>query len=260
MKYPLVICVPHCASRIPEMVRPALALKDEEIEESVDIGTKEIFGALPAKRVLCADWSRILVDLNRSAHERGPRGVVSEVDYHGRNVYHPGLFPNEREIAERLRKYYLPFHLRLKEALESPDIMGLCDCHSLNGIGPAEAPDPGKKRKDIVLGNNGDRHGNENPSLGRTTCPPESLHSIREAFERAGFSVSLNYPYTGGFITTHYGQEFADKGKIAFQIEINQDLYVERIIKQLVPERLEDVKRRVSRAFETWGQIFQFDI
>ncbi|HUU80074.1 MAG TPA: hypothetical protein VMW90_01395, partial [Acidobacteriota bacterium] len=54
--------------------------------------------------------------------------------------------------------------------------------------------------------------------------------------------------------------EFADKGKIALQIEINQDLYVERISKQLGPERLEDVKRKVSRAFEAGVRSFMKDL
>ncbi|MBK5100047.1 MAG: N-formylglutamate amidohydrolase [Desulfobacteraceae bacterium] len=250
MKFPFVISIPHCSSWIPEEVRPTLALTEEQVEESADIGTKEIFGSLPAQKVLFAEWSRLVVDLNRGSHERGPKGVIPHVDYYGRNSYRPGRFPDEREVAERVRKYYTPFHTRLKNALAGQDIRGLCDCHSLNGIGPREAPDAGRKRKDIVLGNNGDEQGNVNPALGRTTCPPKTLHLIKEAFEKAGFSVSINHPYSGGFITTHYGQECADKGKIAFQIEVNQDLYANPTNKQLVPERLDDVKSRVWQAFE----------
>ena len=250
MKLPLIISVPHCSSRIPDEVRPALALTAAEVEESVDIGTREIFGSLSARRVFFAKWSRLVVDLNRHPLEQGPKGVIPQVDYYGRNTYYPFLFPDKRELAERVRKYYVPFHTKLKKALAAQDIRGLCDCHSLNGFGPAEAPDPGEKRKDIVLGNNGDKQGKVNPALGKTTCPAQTLNLIRGAFEKAGFSVSVNYPYSGGFITTHYGQEFSDKGKIAFQIEVNQDLYVNPDDRQLVPERLDEVKNRVLKAFE----------
>ena len=183
-----------------------------------------------------------------------PTSPFTRVDYYGRTVYRPGQYPDEKEVIARLQRYYVPFHTRVKEALKDPNIRGLCDCHSLNGIGPQEAPDAGKKRKDIIVGNNGDPQGHETTALGRTTCTANTLHSVKEAFERAGFSVSLNYPYSGGFITTHYGQEYVSKGKIAFQVEINQDLYVDPASNQLVPERLAGVKSRVLHAFERIGR------
>jgi hypothetical protein len=50
-----------------------------------------------------------------------------------------------------------PFHDKLEDAFASPGIKFLFDCHSLNGIGLKDAPDSGKKkRKDIILSNNGD--------------------------------------------------------------------------------------------------------
>jgi len=48
---------------------------------------------------------------------------------------------------------------------------------------------------------------------------------MKQVFLRAGFSVSINSPYTAGFISTHYAGAFADREKFAVQIEINQDLY-----------------------------------
>jgi N-formylglutamate amidohydrolase len=147
-------------------------------------------------------------------------------------------------------EYYRPFHDELKAALDDANIMGLFDCHSLNGIGPPDAPDAGNKRKDIILGNNGDETGNQNPSLGKTTCPAETLHMIKAAFQRAGFSVSINDPYAGGFITTHYGQELAGTGRIAVQIEINQDLYLEPGTRQIAVEKVKAIRAKVFSSFE----------
>jgi N-formylglutamate deformylase len=257
LKLPYVISLPHCSGRIPEEVRPTIALTDEQIEESTDIGTEEIFGALPAKEVICAGLSRLAVDPNRGPHQRDAMGVVARVDYHGRQIYYPGLFPEDQEVERRIREYYWPYHNRLKAALDREDIKALFDCHSLYAIGPAEAPDAGKKRKDIVLSNNGDQSGDVNPGLGMTTCPARALHFIKQAFLDSGFSVSLNYPFTGGFITTHYGREVLKKGKLAVQIEINQALFSDPCANQLSTERLEDVKARVLEAFEkilsSWG-------
>lgn len=256
MKFPFIISTPHCSCRIPEEAVSALALTKEEIWESTDIGTKEIFGPLPAKVSLCAQWSRLVVDLNRSHDQRDRKGIIAQVDYHGRSVFREGCIPNEKAVERRLRKYYWPFHNRLAKAIENPDIKALFDCHSLNGIGPAEAPDAGKKRKDIILSNNGDQSGNADPARGRITCPPERLYLMKDAFQKAGFSVSINNPYAGGFITTHYGQKYASMGKISVQIEINQDLYLEPNSVQPVAERLEEVRGRVLQAFRKIASKF----
>jgi len=249
MKFPFIISLPHCSCKIPEEVLPTLALSNEEIWESTDAGTEEIFAPLPVKVSLCARWSRLVVDLNRGHDQKNRKGVIPQVDYHGRSVFSEGGTPDEKEVERRLRKYYWPFHKRLNKALKSPDIKLLFDCHSLNGVGPAEAPDAGKKRKDIVLSNNGDQNGNADPGRGRITCPPERLCLMENAFQKAGFSVSVNDPYAGGFITTHYGQKNACMGKISVQIEINQDLYLEPNSSQPVAEKLEEVRIRVLQSF-----------
>jgi len=250
LRLPFIISLPHCSNRVPEEIRPTFALSDKQIEESTDMGTKEIFGSIPAKAVVSARWSRLLVDLNRGPDQRDAKGVIALKDYHGRVIYREGCIPDKQETERRIKEYYRPFHDHLRAALDDKDIKGLFDCHSLNGIGPLEAPDAGKKRRDIILSNNGDEMGNENPALGKTTCPAETLHMIRAAFQRAGFSVSINDPYAGGVIATHYGYALAGTGRIAVQIEINQDLYLEPGTRKLAAERLKSVRAKVFRSFE----------
>jgi len=156
VRLPFVISVPHCSGRIPEYIRPDLALSNDEIADSIDLGTREIFGVLDAGDILCSEWSRLVVDLSRDPERRDYKGVIARKDYFGRSVYHANTAPDEKEIADRLWEYYWPYHNRLREALTRPYIRGVIDCHSLSSIGPPEAPDAGKKRKDIVLSNNGD--------------------------------------------------------------------------------------------------------
>ena len=250
MKYPFIISLPHCSKQVPKEVRPTLALNNKEIWDSTDRGTKEIFGSIPAKKIIFARWSRLVVDLNRSPTQQSAKGVIPQVDYHGRFIYRSGCLPDENERKRRLKEYYWPFHKRLVEAFEETDSKALFDCHSLNGTGPEAAPDFGMKRKDIILGNNGDRSGNINPARGNITCPVKTLQLMKEAFERAGYSVSVNDPYPGGFITNYYGKKFASAGKIVVQIEINQDLYMEHTPKRLSPKKVEKVKIRVLQSFK----------
>ena len=222
--------------------------------DSVDVGAREIFGSLPAERVLCAPWSRLVVDLNRSPDQRDAKGLVALVDYHGRSVYGPHSTPDEKEIEDRLTAYYQPYHRQLQKALKMALIKGLLDCHSLKGIGPPEAPDAGKKRKDIILGNNGGPAGEINPVRGETTCASALLNFMKQVFEEKGFSVSLNVPYAGGFIAAHYGRTLVANGKMALQIEINQDLYVDPLTEKIIPQKAADVRSGIFKCLEEIGR------
>jgi N-formylglutamate deformylase len=251
MTLPFLVSLPHASYDLPSHMRSHFALRDEEIRESSDLGTLEIFGSLPVRAVLRPDWSRLLVDLNRSPTQRDHKGVIARIDYNGRTVYRDGFFPEEAEFDRRLDLYYWPYHHRLAEALRDPEIKMLWDCHSMVGIGPLEAPDPGKRRCDIVLGNNGDLQGNRAPGRDMTSCGKEALEGMKEAFEGAGFTVAINYPYSGGFITTHYGRLFAHLGKMAVQIEINQDLYIDTRRNTIHARRIAGVRLKLKQAFQS---------
>ena len=236
-------------------MRADFVLRNDEIADSIDLGTREIFGALDAEDILCSEWSRLVVDLNRDPERRDHKGVIAQIDYFGRSIYHANAVPDEREISGRLREYYRPYHNRLREALARPHIKGVIDCHSLCGIGPSEAPDAGRKRKDIILSNNGDYMGKMAPALGKTTCPSELLNLMKQAFLRAGFSVSINNPYTAGYISTHYAEAFADREKFAVQIEINQDLYAGPGTGKILPGRLADVRSKVCGCLDEIAEM-----
>jgi len=254
MKLPFVISLPHCSEKIPARIRSNIVLTQAETVDAVDLGTREIFGGLPAEMVLCAEWSRLVVDLNRPPEQQDAKGPVALVDYHGRSVYGPDAIPDESEVAQRLSAHYNPYHRQLEKAIEKAHIKGLLDCHSLKGIGPPEAPDAGKKRKDIILGNNGGPDGESNPLRGESTCPPALLRFMKQVFERAGFSVSLNVPYAGGFIVTHYGSALTARGKMALQIEINQNLYMEPETEEIIPEKVTDVRAGIFECFKKIGE------
>ncbi len=249
MRLPFVMSVPHGSYQIPEDIRDSMALTQREILESTDLGAREVFTQLPVTVALWSRWSRLVVDLNRDFKQRDPKGVVPEVDYYGRDIYKEDCRPEEMEVERRLKAYYWPYHNRLKEAIENPEMKVLFDCHSLVPIGPSGAPDPLRWRKDIVLGNNGNPRGDANPALGDITCPAAVLQIMKEVFIKAGFSVSVNQPYSGGFITTHYGLELIKKGRMAVQIEINQDLYVDSETLQLDRNKLGNIANRLQMIF-----------
>jgi len=250
MALPFVLSIPHCASLVPEEIKSCMTLNENEILESVDFGTREIFGRIPAQGTVMAQWSRLVVDLNRPPDQLDAKGVAALADYHGRTVFRPGLEPDRSTIVERLKQYHHPYHAALEMALQNPKASALIDGHSLNGTGPVDAPDPGQKRKDIVLSNDGDTEGKPRPSKGRLSCSPDVMHVFRTAFEHQGFSVALNFPYRGGYIVKHYGDQLRSSNRFAIQIEMNQDLYMTP--GDLFPEqrRIEQVYGQVLKALE----------
>ena len=62
----------------------------------------------------------------------------------------------------------------------------------------------------------GDRYG--------TSCVAVVSEVIETSLRQAGYAVSRNKPYAGGFITEHYGNPAA--GLHAIQIEFNRALYM----------------------------------
>ena len=98
----------------------------------------------------------------------------------------------------------------------------------------------GSRRPDIILG---DRFG--------TSCHPDTLALFQKLFSDAGYSVCINYPYAGGYTTTHYGKP--DEGIEAIQIEVNRDLYVNPVT--LAPKsgyvRLTEDLRSITRDIVT---------
>ena len=249
MRLPFVISIPHCSHLIPDEIRSSVTLTEREILESTDRGTREIFATLPTRVTLWARWSRLVADLNRDPEQRDQKGVVPLVDYYKRKIYKEDHSPDEEEVERRLKEYYWPFHNRLKEAVRDPAVRVLFDCHSLSNIGPPGAPDPLKYRKDIVLGNNGDYGGEINPSRGEITCPTETLQMMKQVFEDSGFSVSVNHPYPGGFITSHYGEGLIREGKWAVQIEINEELYLDRENLRFRMAELAELSKRLHHVF-----------
>ena len=250
MKLPFVISIPHCSGSVPEEIRTRMALNDREILDAVDIGTGEIFGPLDAGYVMQARWCRLVADLNRSPESRGVKSVVALTDYQGRRVFHAGEEPDETEIENRVKMYHAPYHQSLARAFGKNGVKALFDCHSLEGVAPADAPDAGRKRGDIILSNNGDLKGEPLEKGTGVTCPPETFLHIRAAFEDQGFSVMLNDPYKGGYITRHYGTQARKTGKICVQIEVNQNLFIDEDKARPDSEKLEQVRQKVTFAME----------
>jgi N-formylglutamate amidohydrolase len=198
---------------MPPELAAALALSPEQVRENLDHGAAEVAAWLPVAAVVRQRWSRLAADPNRAPEDLGPKGVVAATDYHGRAVFPPGGEPGRADKERRVALYHRPFHAELARALAAPGVRGLVDLHSLDGVGPADAPDPGARRAEVVLG---DRWGK--------SCPPRLTEALAAACRARGLSAAVNRPYAGGHLAARYGKELMARGGFALQVELNKDL------------------------------------
>jgi N-formylglutamate amidohydrolase len=232
-----VLASPHSGSRYPPEFVAGAQLGFPALRRSEDCYVDELFAAAPrlGLPLVRALFPRVFVDPNREPFELDPDmfqealpgyvntgsarvaagfGTIARIVANGEPIY--GRRLTFAEARHRVDNYYRPYHDALRQAITQTKLMfGRCllvDCHSMPSIGGPTETDAGNSRVDIVLG---DCHG--------TSCAPLVTDRLEEAFAAMGYRVARNSPYSGGFVTQHYGNVRA--GLHAVQIEINRALY-----------------------------------
>ncbi len=229
---------PHSGSNYPADFLASSELDSLAIRSSEDAFVNELFRDAPkhGAHLLSAHAPRAFIDLNRDANELDPAivrgakrapanpriaaglGVIPRIVGNGQ-VIRTGKISLE-EAKSRIANYYAPYHNCLRNLIDlQRSVHGmalLVDCHSMPQKSLDAAPLVHGKKPDIILG---DRFG--------ASCDRWIMDSATQIFTAAGFVVARNAPFSGGYITQHYGRPA--KGMHAFQIEINRALYMDEV-------------------------------
>jgi N-formylglutamate amidohydrolase len=217
---PFLISIPHSGEQIPACVQNRIALSKAEILEDGDAFTAQIYNLADAAHTMVkADVARAIVDLNRAVTDMPPAhpdGILKTVTCYHKPVYHQGRFPEPTLVDRLIREHYQPYHDRIRAAVKREDVMLGLDCHSMAAQAPPIETEPGRPRPLICLAN---AHGQ--------SCPMSRIETLaacfREIFELEPDQVTLNDPFSGGFITRTYG----NNPIFWIQIEINRSLYLQ---------------------------------
>jgi N-formylglutamate amidohydrolase len=236
---PVVFASPHSGVDYPAEFLAMARLNAQTLRRSEDSFVDELFAQSPAAGapLLAALFPRAFVDANREALELDPQmfedalppeantqslrvaaglGMIARVVASGEEIY--GRRLAVAEALRRIERYYRPYHAMLASLVaETRQRFGYCvliDCHSMPSVGGPMERDAGRERVDIVLG---DCRG--------TSCAPALSDRVELALRRLGYAVARNNPYSGGFVTQHYGRPGEDVH--ALQIEINRALYMD---------------------------------
>ena len=254
-KFPIIISLPHSGDNYySEFIKSSLLDKDE-LRRAEDSFVDEIwdFSINEGYCYIKSTIPRIYVDLNRHPLELDPYlcssdipkfeqskslkvlsgiGVIPKVSNYGNDIYAEPL--SRAEIRKRLISYYFPYHRALKYMIKRlknkfKDVL-VIDCHSM------PSSDVPKKSTfvDINLGNNYGLSISEN-----------IFNLIRGNFEKLGFIVEENIPYSGGFITQFYGNP--SDGIHVLQLEINRSIFMdEKLFKK--NRNIEQISKKIRKA------------
>ena len=236
---PLVFASPHSGVDYPPEFVAQSRLQFPALRRSEDSFVDELFGCAPAlgAPLVRALFPRAFVDANREPFELDPAmfedelppfvntgsprvaaglGTIAKVVSNGEEIYGGRL--RFTDARRRIDDYYRPYHDALRQLLTATrERFGGClliDCHSMPSVGGPMERDAGRSRVDFVLG---DCHS--------TSCDKMVISRVERVLRDLGFAVARNTPYSGGFVTQHYGRP-AD-GLHALQIEINRALYMD---------------------------------
>jgi N-formylglutamate amidohydrolase len=238
-RLPIVFASPHSGQNYPSRFIEVSRLSPLELRRSEDSFVDEIFATAPdvGAPLLRALFPRAYVDPNREpfeldpemfadnlpdyANTRSPRvaaglGTIARVVASGAEIYGDKLCFSE--ALDRIRGYYWPYHTALRDLVaRTRETFGFClliDCHSMPSKGLPGNGSVNLESIDVVLGD----------AFGRACARAVSDCAERSLTSR-GYRVARNNPYSGGFVTRHYGRP--GEGVHCLQIELNRKLYMD---------------------------------
>jgi N-formylglutamate amidohydrolase len=196
--------VPHDATRIPEEVRDQFALNDAKLEAELlamtDQRTLDLFcHGVPKAQVILAPVSRLVVDVERFEDDlsepmalRG-MGAVYTRTFDGQALRNPVTSEQRHKLLE---DWYRPHHAALaratEAALQDSGLAVIIDCHSFPAMPLPYEVDLTARRPQICIGTDAFH------------SPTELVRLLTDAFERAGYEVDLNSPFSGSMVPKRY--------------------------------------------------------
>ena len=217
---PIVASIPHAGVAVPQTIATRFASSRIAELPMTDWYLDELYDFLPELGIvtLIATQSRFVADCNRPPGGeslypgRFETSLVPTQTFDGDPVWTE--LPDTAWIEEARLRVWQPYHDRLAALLDQWQrrfgAVVLLDLHSVSSLPNRISP---QLVEEIFLG---DRDG--------CSAGHQLRETIHQACAQEGFTVSVNHPYKGGYITDHYGRPPAVQ---ALQIEMAERVYLD---------------------------------
>ncbi len=216
----LILHIPHASEHIP--FKKGFVIDDTKIKEEIlkltDWFTDDLFYTQLDTQII-APFSRVFCDVERfsddSKEEMFQLGMGALYTRCDDDTLSRIITPTLRE--EILDKYYWSHHKIFERAVSKQlKECGNClivDCHSFPKTALFKSLDQRKNRPDFNIGTDAFH------------TPLNLLKKAEEYFTRLGYSVGIDWPYSGTIVPLNYYQK--DKRVMSIMLEVNRALYLE---------------------------------
>ena len=235
-----LVSIPHSGEDVPAEFWPLLSADLATMREDVDFKVDALVDIEALQRagvgVLVAHVHRVCVDLNRDEKNcilfwmQNTQGVTQ--------VKERPAAGYEQELVDRYHRPFFEVYTSLLRDLErrTPGPVPVVDLHSMPSRPTAyhmkQNPHQQQTRAEFCIS---DQHGK--------TCDPAFIARFGELLRAQRYSVAVNDPYVGGFVTTFVNRFRTNN----IQIEINRGIYMDEASKMLDPQRALVVKAHLTR-------------
>lgn len=244
---PLLVSLPHDGTLVPEDLARCMTPEARSVPDTDwFVGRLYDFARQLGASLLVPVHSRYVVDLNRPPDDlslypgQKTTGLCPVQCFSGEPVYLPGQEPSAGEVADRVQRYWKPYHDALRAELDRlRSLHGrvvLWEGHSIRSVVPFLFEG---RLPDFNLG-----------TAAGTSCAP-AMQARLEALLAAQLDYTWvgNGRFKGGYITRHYGRPA--EGVDAVQLELAQSTYMDESTGRydaLRAERLQGVVGSLLRA------------
>ncbi len=218
---PLLISVPHSGTKVPDHLAARMTSVGQACPDT-DWQVDQLYGFVRKRAditLVKANWSRYVVDLNRSPDGKPLYPGANETSlcpitsFDHEPIYLDRFAPDGAEIEHRRRKYWQPYHSELGSQLARIKAeFGyalLWDAHSIASHVPRFFSG---RLPDYSFG-----------TADSSSCPQPILEALTSAAAQRGLECVANQRFKGGYITRHYGDPTAQV--FAVQLELSQRCY-----------------------------------
>jgi N-formylglutamate deformylase len=222
---PLLVSLPHDGTELPDglaerMTPAARSVPDTDWHVSRLYAFVRELGA----SVIAPRFSRYVVDLNRPPDDvslypgQNTTGLCPLLQFSGEPVYLAGQNPAPEEIAERIDRFWRPYHAALAHELMRLRVVHgravLWEGHSIRSVVPF-----------LFDGRLPDFNVGTASGGSCSAALQERLGKVLEA--QRDYSFVFNGRFKGGYITRHYGAPH--EGVDAVQLELAQLNYMDEV-------------------------------
>ncbi|WP_018973745.1 N-formylglutamate deformylase [Rudaea cellulosilytica] len=220
---PLLISLPHDGIVLPDDIAARLAPEAQRVPDTDwHVSRLYAFARELGASMLVPKYSRYVVDLNRPPDDvslypgQNTTGLCPIVRFSGEPVYLPGQEPSPKEVAQRVERYWRPYHAALAAEIarirSARGRVVLWEGHSIRAVVPflfdGQLPD-------FNLG-----------TAGGASCSPDLQRRLEGVLaSQKKYTFVVNGRFKGGYITRRYADLAG--GVQAVQLELAQLNYMD---------------------------------